>query len=68
VVHGPIEIKNTVEIESMRKHEVSQDIENVPGPVTPLPDGDYTVRIELVPAARRSMKFKKNKGKVEPRP
>jgi hypothetical protein len=67
VVYGPIELTNTVEIDSMRKYEVSVDIENIPYPIAALPDGDYTAKIALVPAARRSLKFKKHIGRVAPR-
>jgi peptidoglycan hydrolase-like protein with peptidoglycan-binding domain len=66
VVHGPVSIKNTIEIEQGHTYLVSHDIENIPGVVGALRDGDYTVKIELVAGARRSMKFKKHMGKVLP--
>jgi peptidoglycan hydrolase-like protein with peptidoglycan-binding domain len=67
VVHGPVTIKNTIEIEAGHRYEVSHDIENIPSPIDALRDGDYTVKIELVAGARRSMKFKKHMGKALPR-
>jgi hypothetical protein len=67
VVWGPVNFRNSIPIESTRTYPVSLDIKNVPGPVEPLPDGDYTARIEVGEAARRSLKFKKKMGELLPR-
>jgi peptidoglycan hydrolase-like protein with peptidoglycan-binding domain len=67
VVHGPVSIENITEVEWGKAFEVSHDIENIPGPMDALRDGDYTATITLVTKVSKTLKFKKEMGKVKPR-